>query len=62
MKNLNKARMIAGVEITEMADALGVSCVFLAKVFKEEVCCPEGLKDDVKNFLIKNYTECIEQL
>ena len=62
VKNLNKARVMAGVEITKIADALGVSYVFLAKIFKEEICCPKGLKDKIKIFLIKNYTECIERL
>lgn len=62
MKTLNEARIIAGVGIKELADNLDVSYISLAKIFKEEMPCSENLKKQIKNFLIKNYTKCIENM
>ena len=62
MKTLNEARMIAGVGIKELADSLDVSYISLAKIFKEEMPCSERLKKQIKIFLIKNYTKCIEKM
>lgn len=62
MKTLNDARIMAGVGIAEIADCLGVSYIFLAKIFKEEEICPEKIKEQIKIFLISNYTKCIDKL
>lgn len=62
METLNDARIIAGVGIAEIADSLGVSYISLAKIFKEEEPCPEKIKEQIKFFLISNYTKCIEKL
>lgn len=62
METLNDARIIAGVGIAEIADSLGVSYISLAKIFKEEESCPEKIKEQIKFFLISNYTKRIEKL
>ena len=62
MKTLNDARIMAGVGIAEIADGLGVSYIYLAKIFKEEELCPKKIKEQIKFFLISNYTKCIEKL
>lgn len=62
MKTLNDARIMAGVRVTEIADSLGVSYIYLAKIFKEEEICPAKIKEQIKFFLISNYTKCIDKL
>lgn len=62
MKTLNEARVIAGIGIKELADSLNLSYISLAKIFKEEIPCSEKLKKQIKIFLIKNYTDCIEKI
>ena len=62
MKELDKVRVAAGVEVSQIAEHIGVSYVNLAKIFHGVERCPEEIKEDVKNFLIKNYTERIERI
>lgn len=62
MEELNRMRMLAGVQISQLADSIGVGYITLAKMFAGKEMCTKEIKDKVKIFLIKNYTECIEKL
>lgn len=62
MKELNRMRVLAGVEIPCLADSIGISYITLGKIFMGEVECPKEVKEKIKIFLIKNYTDCIEKL
>lgn len=62
MKKLNEERVASGIEIIEIAEELGLSCIFLARVFNGNVRCSKEVKDRVKNFLIQNYTKRIEKM
>lgn len=60
MKELNRIRVMLGVDIATIADHLGMSYYKLAKIFKEEEICPSDLKERIKFFLTEIYTKCIE--
>ena len=62
MKLLNQARMIAGIKVDVLADYLNIPYVTLGKILKEDIPCSEEIKNKIKFFLIKNYTERIEKL
>lgn len=62
MKLLNEKRLEAGIELPVLSDYLGVSYITLSRYLKEELPCPDNIKKQIKKFLIKNYTECIEKI
>ena len=62
MEELNRMRMLAGVEMSQLADSIGIGYIALGKMFAGKELCPSELKEKIKIFLIKNYTECIERL
>ena len=62
MEELNRMRMLAGVEMSQLADSIGIGYITLGKMFTGKELCPNELKEKIKIFLIKNYTECIERL
>ena len=62
MKTLNALKNEAEVSIADIAEYLNISYVDAAKIFHEEKKCTAEQKKEIKIFLIKNYTECIDNV
>ena len=58
--NLNEERERMGISIEVMADYLGMSYIFLANIFQGKVKCSKEKRKAIEFFLIKTYTERIE--
>lgn len=62
MKNFDEARKILGISVSDMAEKIGIPYITLGKILKGEKKGNATETKKIKNFLIENYTECIEHL
>ena len=60
--SFQKAISDANVKVSEVADYVGVPYFEFGKMIEGEIEMPEKVKNAVKIFLIKNYTNCIVEL
>jgi predicted transcriptional regulator len=62
MNNFDEARKILGIKVSDMAEKTGIPYIALGKILKGEKSPTVSETKEIKFFLIKNYTDCIDGL
>ena len=62
MNNFDEARKALGIKVSEMAEKTGIPYITLGKILKGKMKGSVAEIKEIKFFLIKNYTECIEKM